>query len=955
MNQEFVFGWAAGTALCVSLLTTWLVRRLAPGWGLLDVPNQRSSHSRPVPRGGGIGLLCGVVAGFLVANALSPGGNRDAATLLLASAPIAAAGLIDDLKSLRAGLRLLVQVACASFFVGFLGDFDRFLAPLPGSFAGALAYVAAVIWMVAVANFFNFMDGSDGLATGQAILTCLGVVLAGWSITGSILAWVIAGAALGFLLHNWSPARIFLGDVGSETLGFLLAGLPLLAAPQARLRALLAVAVGLALFLFDPVATLFLRFRRRAPLGHSHREHFYQRLLTPGLSHGSLAGGLIAAGAVLAVAGALSFRYPRFLLPAIALAVLVFGAETSLATGGRLTRYVLIFLTDAFLILTSLYLAFLIRFEGRIPPQFERALADFILVLVPLRLILNLVFGLHRWSFRLSGSHEAVRLLLAMIFGTSCFAAWFYFYPGVGPPRSVIALEFFLTSTALAVFRFAPRLASGWYVDQRRSRSGEHDRTIIVGAGNCGDLLLRDLQRVDDDKRKIGTYLGGRPVLGAIESLPEFVSRLQATQVLIAIPRLLPERIRTILRLCSSLQVQFKIMPVSFSYLHDHVTASMLHELSPEDLLSRGTAAFEADEFRRVLSGRRLLVTGAAGSIGSEIARQVAAFEPESLVLTDINENELYFLHRYLSRKHPGLDLHAEIGDIRDESRLLHLGRRYRPEVVFHAAAHKHVPLMEDAPEEAVKNNVFGTWNAAQMAIRSGADRFVLVSTDKAVRPSSIMGATKRVAELIVRELARREATHFVAVRFGNVLGSAGSVVPLFKTQIARGGPVTVTHPDCRRYFMTVSEAVSLVILAGLGDYGDLCLLEMGEPIRILDLANHMITMAGLVPGKDIRIEFTGLRPGEKLNEELMTEEEEHTQVVRNRIWSAVSPPPPSDLIERLVDLRLAAQAGVRERIAAELRALVPTFEVCHPEEDLSIVQPPRVEAGVSAVIRGAF
>jgi FlaA1/EpsC-like NDP-sugar epimerase len=305
----------------------------------------------------------------------------------------------------------------------------------------------------------------------------------------------------------------------------------------------------------------------------------------------------------------------------------------------------------------------------------------------------------------------------------------------------------------------------------------------------------------------------------------------------------------------------------------------------------------------------------------------VAAHHPSSLVLVDINENELYLLARRLEETYPRLDLHARVADIRDPVRVRRLGDHFRPQDVFHAAAHKHVPLMEDAPDEAVKNNVFGTVNVAQMAHACGAERFVFISTDKAVRPSSVMGASKRVAELVVRELARRSKTRFTAVRFGNVLGSAGSVVPLFKEQIERGGPVTVTHPDCTRYFMTISEAVGLVLLAGLGGHGELCVLDMGQPIRIADLASHMITLAGLVPDVDIPIRFTGLRPGEKLSEALLTEEEEQTRTVRNKICVAQSPPPPADLGVRLARLQQAADGGDGEQVRAALRDIVPSFK----------------------------
>jgi len=601
-------------------------------------------------------------------------------------------------------------------------------------------------------------------------------------------------------------------------------------------------------------------------------------------------------------------------------------------------RFPIIFALDAVFTVVSLYTAYFIRFEGRVPPAEASGFLHALPLLVGMRLALNFAFGVHRWSFRMSGFYEALRLASATLSATACFVAVYYFSQRFGPPRSVIALEYFFTTTAMAAFRFSPRLASTWFVDPRRLRRRGSLRTVIVGAGSAGDLLLRDLLRsdehvyevvgfVDDDSRKIGMRLGGKPVLGVIDSLPEIVDRFSVSQVLIAIPRLGSEKIQKILQICANLKLQFKIIPVSFAYLNDRIAASMLHDLSPEDLLPRDEEALDTEEIRSLISGRRVLVTGASGSIGGEIARQASAFGLESLTLVDINENDLYFLYRELRERHPDLKVSAEIADIRDSRRMRRLGETYKPGCVFHAAAHKHVPLMEDTPEEAVKNNIFGTWNVAAMADACGAERFILISTDKAVRPSSVMGATKRVAELLMRNLSQSSGTRFTAVRFGNVLGSAGSVVPLFRRQIERGGPVTVTHPECSRYFMTISEAVGLVLLAGLKDYGELCLLDMGAPMRIVDLAANMITMAGLVPDADIKIEFTGLRPGEKLSEELVLEEEESSRLVRNKIFAVESPPPPAELLERLEDLRQAADVCDREAILRALKILVPTFE----------------------------
>ena len=604
--------------------------------------------------------------------------------------------------------------------------------------------------------------------------------------------------------------------------------------------------------------------------------------------------------------------------------------------GGR--RLALILALDGLLISASLYAAYLLRFEGQIWPEYQQIFRRFLPLFLAIRLALHLAFGLHRWSFQLSGFYEALRVVTATLVGTACFVAAFYFLQTTGPPRSVLAMEFFLTASLVGAFRFSPRLAQNWLLAQGRSRSGRRIRTIIVGAGSAADLLLRDLLRsdehsyevvgfVDDDRRKRGQWIGGRPVLGPIDRLPDLLVSRDVQQLLFAIPRMPAARLREILAACADLKLSYKILPVSFAYLNDRVSLSMLHDLSPDHLLPRHQVRFDDQELDALIRGRRVLVTGAAGSIGSEACRQIAAHGPASLVLADIDENNLYFLFRHLRQQHPRLDVEAQVADIRDAARVEQLGRQYRPQDVVHAAAHKHVPLMEYAPEEAVKNNVLGCLNLVAMADQLGVERFVLVSTDKAVNPASVMGATKRVAELIVQEHAGRSATRFTTVRFGNVLGSAGSVVPLFKEQIASGGPVTVTHPDCRRYLMTIPEAVGLVLLAGLSHYGELLILEMGEPIRILDLARMMIALSGRVPEKDVPIVFTGLRPGEKLDEELMTAEETtRSQEVRPKVRAVQSLPPPPDLMDQISRLEILAREGDREAVLAALRDVVPGY-----------------------------
>ena len=606
-------------------------------------------------------------------------------------------------------------------------------------------------------------------------------------------------------------------------------------------------------------------------------------------------------------------------------------------------RYSAIFALDAVIVCAAFYLGYVLRFEGRVPPEWMAQMRRYLPLLLAIRLPLHWAFGIHRWSVRLSGFHEALRVVLCSLTGSAFFVMVFFFMergaaPLAGPPRSVIVIEFFITTSLLGALRFSPRLAQTFPLDMIRARTGDKVRVVIVGAGSAGELLLRDLQRsdehsyevvgfVDDDPKKRGISLGGRPVLGALDELPAIVRRRAVAELLFAIPRMPAGRLREVVQMCSDLKLGYKILPVSFAYLHDRVSASMLQALQPDDLLPRRPVTFDREEIGRRLHGRRVLVTGAGGSIGSEIARQVAEQSPARLVLVDINENDLYLLFRHLQARHPGLSVHAEVADIRDWARVLEVFRRHRPQDVFHAAAHKHVPLMELAPGEAVKTNLTGFRNVVRAAEDGGVERFILISTDKAVDPSSVMGASKRAGELLLRHLAGPSHATYTAVRFGNVLGSAGSVVPLFKAQISAGGPVTVTHPQCRRYLMTIGEAVGLVLMAGLSSYGDLCVLEMGEPILILDLARLMITLAGLVPEDEIPITFTGLRPGEKLDEQLMTaDEERRSRRVSDAIRVVDTPPPSLEWIRRLEALEALAVEGEPAAVVAALRDLVPGY-----------------------------
>ncbi len=612
----------------------------------------------------------------------------------------------------------------------------------------------------------------------------------------------------------------------------------------------------------------------------------------------------------------------------------------------RVWRYVVILCVDALLAGLSLHAAMALRFDARLPPPYAERLWQSTALVVAVRLAANFAARIHAWSFRLSGLPDAVRLATAAVVGSALLVTLAPWLVPPGLPRTVYALEFFMSSSAFAVVRFGPRVVLRWWGEVHRRRSGAAP-TLVVGTNFAAELLARDVLRSPDgrydivgfvgtDPAEIGRRLDGKPILGLVQDLAQLISRHRVRMVLLAIPRPAAAGLRKIIAVCASCQVQFKILPASSS-LAEPVSAAMLDDLAPEDLLPRKPVEFDRGELRRLVVGRRAMVTGAGGSIGGEICRQLVHYGVRQLVMVDMNENELYLRARRLAEEQPQLDVRAEVADLREPARVARLGERYRPEYVFHAAAHKHVPLMEDAPEEAVKNNVFGTQNVARMAHACGARRFVLISTDKAVNPSSVMGATKRVAELVVRDLARSSRTKVTAVRFGNVLGSAGSVVPLFKEQIARGGPVTVTHPECTRYFMTIPE-------------GELCVLEMGAPIKVDELARLMIALSGHVAGTDVKIVYTGLRPGEKLAEELLTEEEEQAHAVRDRIRIAKSPPPPRELALRLAELRGLAETGDRDGILGALKALVPTYR---PQPGTAAVEPRARPAAASLAAAG--
>ncbi len=503
-------------------------------------------------------------------------------------------------------------------------------------------------------------------------------------------------------------------------------------------------------------------------------------------------------------------------------------------------------------------------------------------------------------------------------------------------PMSFPILNWLFLSAMIAAFRFSYRLLRGTHGQKKHKNTRK--RTMLIGAGDAGMLVLREFQTsvnsenqvvcvIDDDRQKHGKYLRNVKICGTRKDIVRLAVEYDVEEIVFAIPALSIRERKEILSYCQQTGCKLKILPGIFQLANGEVSVQKIRDVEILDLLGRDSVRVDMSEISQMLRDKTVLVTGGGGSIGSELCRQIAKHEPKRLILVDIYENNAYEIQQELRRRHPELDMVTLIASVRDSQRVLAIFNQYRPEIIFHAAAHKHVPLMEDSPNEAIKNNVFGTYNVAKAAAVYKAETFVLISTDKAVNPTNIMGASKRICEMIVQMMANSSATKFVAVRFGNVLGSNGSVIPLFKKQIAEGGPVTVTHPDIIRFFMTIPEAVSLVLQAGVyANRGEIFVLDMGEPVKIDDLARNLIRLSGFEPDLDIEIKYTGLRPGEKLYEEMLMSEE-GLRTTANQLIHIGQPLELDDVkfAQQLLKLEKAC-AENSEQICDMVEQIVPTY-----------------------------
>ncbi len=598
-------------------------------------------------------------------------------------------------------------------------------------------------------------------------------------------------------------------------------------------------------------------------------------------------------------------------------------------------RWLAMALVHAALIIVSYGLAFLLRFEFDPPPQYARLFLPTLPILLLARLAVFARFHVFAAVWWYVSVRDLVAILKAVTLSSVLFVAGVLAIVGHGFPRSVFVLDSILCLMLVGGVRLALRAyrESGRQVQDAGTR-----RVLIVGAGDAGETLLREIGRnqamnyavvgfLDDDRRKAGRQIHGVEVLGTIGELPQRCRSRDIQEILIAIPSATREERRRILHSCRETGLPFKSVPALKDLLQGKAGIAQLQEVRPEDLLGREEVRLDSERIRGELSGRRVLVTGAAGSIGSELSRQIAAFEPRTLILLDRAESGLYFVDLELRREYPSVEVVPVIGDIQDHGQVEEVIRSRVPDLVFHAAAYKHVPLMEEHPLEGITNNVFGTETLVSAANRAGVRKFVLISTDKAVRPVSVMGMTKRLAESLLLAWNGGPTT-FVAVRFGNVLGSDGSVFPLFHRQMARGGPITVTDPEASRYFMLLSVAAQLVLQASaIGTGGEIFFLDMGEQVKILDLAHNLVRLSGLEPEKDIPIVVIGLRPGERLREALVTDEEdllptnhEKISMIRRRGFD------PTRFVQDLEELRRYVVARDREKAAGQLRAMAAKY-----------------------------
>lgn len=602
----------------------------------------------------------------------------------------------------------------------------------------------------------------------------------------------------------------------------------------------------------------------------------------------------------------------------------------------RRKTIILLFLDIVFINLSYL-LALYLRFDGNIEVKYLNVYINNALILTIIKLIAFYYFKLYRSIWRYASIDELINIMAACIVANAGTLS-FLFIRQAHLPRSVYIIATMIDVIFIGGTRFSiralRRIKNGSIIPKNGFR-----RIMIIGGGDAGAMVIREYSNhtqlnskpvviIDDDDKKQGQIIRGVPVLGKREDIPRLAEEMEIDEIVIAIPSAGRKDIRGIVDVCRKTKCKLKILPGMYELIDGKVSIKKIRDVQIEDLLGREEIKLNVEEISSYIREKIVLVTGGGGSIGAELCRQISRFKPKELILLDIYENNAYDIQNELLRNYKDLNLKVAIASIRDRNRIEKIMKDEKPQVLFHAAAHKHVPLMESSPGEAIKNNVFGTLNLAQLADKYGVQRFVMISTDKAVNPTNVMGASKRICEMIIQSINEISETEFVAVRFGNVLGSNGSVIPLFRKQIEEGGPVTVTHQDVVRYFMTIPEAVRLVIQAGsMAKGGEIFILDMGEPVKIMDLAKELIRLSGFEPNIDIPIKIVGLRPGEKLFEELLLDEEGISQTKYDKIF--IGKPTFFDyklLLKSIDTLKDIIDNGSDDDIKNHLKTIVPTY-----------------------------
>ncbi|AUM96482.1 TPA: polysaccharide biosynthesis protein [Clostridium botulinum] len=601
-------------------------------------------------------------------------------------------------------------------------------------------------------------------------------------------------------------------------------------------------------------------------------------------------------------------------------------------------KYILTFV-DVVLINLTYILAYSLRFNFSIPAHELGIFKNNAIIITIVYLVVFSAFKLYKnlWSY---ASIEEFMLVVNACILSNLLAIAYSFILSSRIPLSINILAGIITILLIGGFRMSFRIIARYSDGKSKVSKDRAKRVMIIGAGSAGTIIVKEMKLcsevnylpvvfIDDDKNKIGTYISGVKVMGTRDSIEEIAKNLSVDEILIAIASIDSKNKKEIIDICKETGCKVKLMPGIYELIDGRVSLNKIREVNFEDLLGREPVKLDMKAISDYIKGRTVMVTGGGGSIGSELCRQIIKFKPKELIVLDNYENNTYVLQQEFKRNGVTANIKYVIASVRDKHRLDLIFKRYIPEIVFHAAAHKHVPLMEENPSEAIKNNVFGTLNVVTCADKYKVKRFVMISTDKAVNPTNIMGATKRVCEMIIQSMDKRSKTQFVAVRFGNVLGSNGSVVPLFIEQIKNGGPLTVTHKDINRFFMTIPEAAQLVLQAGVfAKGGEIFVLDMDKPVKIYDLACDLIRLSGYVPNKDIKIKFIGLRPGEKLYEEVLTEEEGLNQTAHKKIF--IGKPTFDDfdtLMVKINEFKEIVEKEDREQIISKLEEIVPTYK----------------------------